>query len=146
LDTVDDLLASVTSNEEELGILQNEIANNQAKLSLLQKSVENKQVQLSDLRARKASTSEFRSIDTLNTSIRVAMNRHGFVILNGGDNAGIVANSNLDVVRGGEVVAKLKVTTVEGGTAAASVIPDSKADDVILRSGDRVVSAAPSAQ
>ncbi len=143
LDSVDDLLLTVTSNEDELELLQNEIANNQAKLSLLQKSVESKKVQLADLRARKASTSEFRSLDTLNTSIRVAMNRHGFVILNGGDNAGIVANSPLNVVRGGEVVAKLKVTTVEASTAAASVIPDSKSDDVILRSGDRVVSSAP---
>lgn len=143
---VDDLLRNVNGFEEDLATLQNEIANNQAKLSLLQKSIADKQAQLADLRTRKDSTSKFRSIETLNTTIRVAINRHGFVILNGGDSAGIVANSPLEVVRGGEVIAKLKVDTVESNSASASIVPDSLAEGVSLRSGDRVISSAPDAQ
>ena len=54
----------------------------------------------------------------------------------------MVANSTLDVVRGDNTVAKLLVTSVESGTAAASIIPDSMANDTALMVGDRVIATA----
>ena len=41
------------------------------------------------------------------------------MILAGGDNEGVVPGSILDVVRAGEVIAKLRVTAVEAGRSAA---------------------------
>lgn len=66
----------------------------------------------------------------------------GFVTLGSGNTAGVVTNSNLDVVRGGEVIAKLRVRSVESSRAAADIIPDSVLEDVTLMVGDRVVPAA----
>lgn len=79
------------------------------------------------------------SLPSLNTRIRTVYPTWGFVTLACGNNGGVVANSTLDVVRGGVTIAKLLVTTVESSTASASIIPDSIAQDVTLMVGDRVI-------
>jgi hypothetical protein len=61
------------------------------------------------------------------------------VTLASGNNAGVMANSTLDVVRDGETIAKLLVTAVETGSASASIVPDSLASNVTLRVGDHVI-------
>jgi hypothetical protein len=46
------------------------------------------------------------------------------------------------VVRDGATIAKLLVTSVEGRSASASIIPDSIAQDITLMVGDRVVTGS----
>jgi len=75
----------------------------------------------------------------LKTRIRSIYPNWGFVTLAAGNNAGVVANSSLDVVRDGETVAKLLVTAVESSSASASIVPDSLAPDVTLSVGDQVI-------
>lgn len=79
------------------------------------------------------------SFPTLKTRISSIYRNWGFVILAAGDRNGVVADSVLDVVRGGEVVAKLKVTAVESGRASADIVLDSVAESVTLQAGDTVV-------
>ena len=66
----------------------------------------------------------------------------GFVILNKGNAGGVFANADLEVKRGKDVVAKLKVRNVEQQIAVADVVPGSVASGDSLRSGDLVVAAA----
>lgn len=66
----------------------------------------------------------------------------GFVTINAGNTAGVVTNSTLDVERDGEVVAKLRVRSVESNRAAADIIPGSLAEDEVLMVGDKVVPSA----
>lgn len=66
----------------------------------------------------------------------------GFVILNKGNAGGVFANADLEVKRGKDVVAKLKVRNVEQQIAVADVVPGSLASGNSLRSGDLVVAAA----
>lgn len=73
------------------------------------------------------------------TRIRSIYPNWGFVTLASGNNAGVVTNSTLDVVRGGETIAKLLVTAVESNTSSASIVPDSLKSDVTLMVGDQVV-------
>ncbi len=94
------------------------------------------------IRTRLEILSSGQSLPTLNTRIRSIYPTWGFVTLADGNNAGVVANSTLDVVRGGETVAQLLVTAVERGSASASIIPDSAAGEVPLMVGDRVIAAA----
>jgi myosin heavy subunit len=82
------------------------------------------------------------SLPALKTSIRSIYPTWGFVTLNAGNNAGVNANSTLDVVRDGETIARLLVTAVESRSASASIIPDSIAQDVTLMVGDRVVAGS----
>ena len=86
------------------------------------------------------------SLPALNTRIRSIYPNWGFVTLAGGNNAGVVANSTLNVVRNGETIAKLLVTAVESSSASASIVPDSLAADATLMVGDRVVPAPKAAK
>lgn len=75
--------------------------------------------------------------------IRAIFPTYGFVTLSAGNAAGVVAGSTLDVVRGGETVAQLRVRTVESGSASADIVPDSVEEDFALMVGDIVKPAAP---
>jgi hypothetical protein len=50
-----------------------------------------------------------------------------------------MTNSELDVVRAGVVIARLRVTTVEDISSAADIIPHSLADGETLRSGNEIL-------
>lgn len=62
-----------------------------------------------------------------------------FVVLNLGDRQGLKANAHMLVIRGGEAIAKIKVTSVEPGTSIADIIPSSVARGVSVQPGDTVV-------
>ncbi len=80
-----------------------------------------------------------KSLPNLKTRISSIYRNWGFVILAAGDRQGVIAGSTLDVVRGGEVVGKLKVSAVEAGRSSADIIPGSVAEGTTLRTGDTVV-------
>lgn len=82
------------------------------------------------------------SLATLNARIRTIYPTWGFVTLNAGNNGGVVANSTLDVMRGGSAIAKLLVTAVEPNSSLASIIPDSANPNVTLMVGDKVIAAS----
>jgi len=77
----------------------------------------------------------------LKTSIRSIYSDWGFVTLASGNNAGVMANSTLNVVRDDKVVAKLLVTAVESKIASATIVPESLAAGDTLAIGDQVVAA-----
>jgi len=64
----------------------------------------------------------------------------GFVTLSAGNSAGVVTGSTLNVVRGGEKIAELRVRSVEPGRSSADIVPSDEGE-VSLRAGDRVVPA-----
>ncbi len=80
----------------------------------------------------------------LDTRISAIYETYGFVTLPVGNTAGVVGGSSLDVVRDGEIIAKLLVKTVESGTAAAEVIPGSLRAETVLMVGDSVRASAAS--
>ncbi len=66
----------------------------------------------------------------------------GFVVLNKGNGGGVFANADLEVKRGKEVVAKLKVRDVEQNSSVADLVKGSLAVGEHIRPGDLVVAAA----
>lgn len=79
------------------------------------------------------------SLPTLKTKIRQIYPNWGFVTLASGYQSGVTGGSSLDIVRDGQVIGKLLVSTVERSSASASIVPDSIAQDITLRVGDQVV-------
>lgn len=63
-------------------------------------------------------------------------------ILNKGNSGGVFANADLEVKRGKNVIAKLKVKNVEQFGSVAEVIPGSLASGEAIQTGDTVVAAA----
>jgi multidrug efflux pump subunit AcrA (membrane-fusion protein) len=62
-----------------------------------------------------------------------------FVVLSIGDGAGVVTNAEMVVMRGGEAIAKVKITSVEKATSVADIIPGSSLHGVRVQPGDRVI-------
>jgi hypothetical protein len=65
-----------------------------------------------------------------------------FVILNKGNSGGVFANADLDVKRGKDVIARIKVKNVEQYGSIAELIPGSLATGQAIRTGDTVVASA----
>ena len=97
---------------------------------------------LTTLKTKFRAISNARSLDELKTSISSIYPTWGFVTLTHGDRAGVVDNSPLEIVRNGEVIGKLLVTSVEEHSASASIVPGSLAEDVTLMQGDQVLPAS----
>ncbi|MEO7101292.1 MAG: hypothetical protein ABI162_18210 [Luteolibacter sp.] len=136
---IKELASKMNATNAELERLSAAITAANAKLANL--TAENSATE-SQVKASKDKFDNFskgQSLPSLKTHIRSIYPNWGFVTLAAGNNAGVVTNSTLDVVRDGQVIAKLLVTAVESGTASASIIPDSIAPDVTLMVGDRVV-------
>jgi len=66
----------------------------------------------------------------------------GFVVLNKGNGGGVFANADLEVKRGKEIVAKLKVRDVEQNSSVADLVKGTLAEGERIRPGDLVVAAA----
>lgn len=64
-----------------------------------------------------------------------------FVVIDLGDKQGVTVNSPLIVLRGGQRVATLKVTSVEPRQSIADVVPGTMARGTFVQIGDRVVFA-----
>jgi len=64
-----------------------------------------------------------------------------FVVVDVGDKQGVAVNAPLFVMRGGQAIARLKVTSVEPRTSIADVVSGSVQKGVNVQAGDRVVFA-----
>ncbi len=136
---VGQLAAKIREDNAAIEELKQSIANDEAKLANLEAETASTESQIAGAKSKFEDFAAGRSLPTLNTRIRSIYPNWGFVTLAAGNNAGVVTNSTLNVVRNDQVIAKLLVTAVESGTASASIVPDSLADDTTLMVGDRVV-------
>ena len=84
-----------------------------------------------------------KSQPSIHTTIDAVHSSWGFVTLNGGNIQGLVPGSTLEVIRSGETVAKLTVSTVEKNRAVADIVRGSMKPNARLRSGDNVRAATP---
>ena len=137
-----ELAAKMRELSSEREALTQTITDTEAKLANLTAQNSQAEKQTSEVRGRLEAMSTGQSLPTLNTRIRSIYPTWGFVTLAAGNNGGVVANSILNVLRDGQTIAQLLVTSVERGSASASIIPDSVTPDTTLMVGDRVVAAA----
>jgi multidrug efflux pump subunit AcrA (membrane-fusion protein) len=77
-----------------------------------------------------------------NARVSGVFDEWGFVVLNKGNNGGVFANAMLEVKRGKDVIAKLKVKNVEPLISVADVVKGSLVEGNVIRSGDMVVASA----
>ena len=135
---VDEVLATLNQVQRELAQIELDIAQREAQQASLESQRSGVDKSLANLRKRINWRVTGESDPNLSTRIGRVFPSHGFVTLAGGDNLGIVKDSPLEVVRDGEVIAKLLVSTVEATTSAADIVPESVVEGENLRAGDRV--------
>lgn len=135
------VIPEITKTKQDIAQLKVDLASEQAELETVEAEI----VSVNAVSAKHKEINEVRasgkSLPTLATTVKSVYRNWGFVTLNGGNTQGVVPGSTLDVVRNGEVVAKLKVTAVESNRAAADILPDALPVVVSLRAGDKVVAA-----
>jgi cell division protein FtsL len=151
-----DALADQLKELGDVTELANKMRRIKDELTELEANIESKNTELNNLIAEKNRTASIiagleeenawrnasLSNPKLDTFISAIYDTYGFVTLPVGNNAGIVGGSSLDVVRDGEVIAKLLVKTVEASTAAAEVIPNTLVADTVLMVGDKIRASA----
>lgn len=142
----DVLIPKVTRMQRDLSAAKSEIASNETTLANLLQRDGNAQKRIAATRQLIELQSTGKSFPSLRTKISSVYRNWGFVILSAGDTKGVVSGSKLDVLRGGEVIGKLKVTAVEAGRSSADIILDSVAEGTSLQAGDTVVAEREEAQ
>jgi len=138
---INDLVAKMKLTKEALEGLALDIASGEAKVADMTGEKSRTAAVINNYNIKNTNYSSKRSFFTT-TRISAIYPTYGFVTLPIGNSAGVVSGSPLDVVRDGTVVAKLRVSSVEAGRAAAEIVPDSLAPDSTLMVGDRVVPGA----
>jgi hypothetical protein len=142
---IEELVGKVKRTAAEIERLASEISANESKLGDLTSEKTRTEGVIAAYRTKDSNYSNKRSFFS-STRIGSIFPAYGFVTLPIGNSSGVVSGSSLDVVRDGAVVAKLRVSSVEAGRAAAEIVPDSLAADTVLMVGDRVVPSADAAK
>ena len=142
LGNVEKLLAQVEALKGEKAAAEGELASQSQQLAFKQEAVSNLQKEVARLRDYQARATKGIVESDFTARVASVFGDWGFVILNKGNSGGVFDNANLDVKRGQDVVAKLKVRNVEQQISVADVIPGSVAEGQFLRSGDLVVASA----
>ncbi|MFT3991037.1 MAG: hypothetical protein QM680_06460 [Luteolibacter sp.] len=139
LGDVKDLVDQLKAVDQEQEALTEQVSSAEARLANLTSQSSQAQKNAEFVKAELDRVANNESASSLKTSVRSYYPAWGFVTLSSGSKSGVVAKSTLDVVRDGQTIAKLLVTTVETSSASASVIPDTMAPDVTLEVGDSVI-------
>jgi len=136
---IDELADEMRALGVKLEELSQAITSNEAKLANLTDQDARLGQEVTIGKSELDSLSRGESLPHLKARIRSIYPTWGFVTISAGGAAGVATNSTLDVIRDGQLIAKLFVTAVESNSSSANIIPDTLADDVTLMVGDRVV-------
>lgn len=117
------------------------VAASVAQIATLQEKLASVQKQTEHLRTVETNSRKGVIEPTFTAHVAQSFPEWGFAVLNKGNNGGVIANAELEVKHGRNVVAKLKVRNVEQSIAVADVVPGSVRPGYAVRSGDLVVAA-----
>lgn len=138
---IEKLLAQVAALKKDKEAAELEVTNQTQALAATTariKTIQDETARYRDLEARQR---RGQIEPTFEARIAQAFGEWGFAVLNKGNTGGVVANADLEVKRGKEVVARLKVKNVENLISVADIVPGSVAEGDAVRSGDLVVAA-----
>ena len=141
-------IAQIEALQREMVQLRAQIEETQIEVTQLEGAVASVQVEKDRLEKVAAEMVALRSDQEagiirgpFESTIREAYDQWGFVVVNGGYDAGVVNRAQLNVYRRGQPICKLLVTSVEAGKSAADIIPGSLAPGQRVRAGDYVAKA-----
>lgn len=138
---VEQLVAQVQALQNDKKSEESAVAAESAKVAALQEKQGDMQKQLEHLRTTELNSHKGVIEPTFTASIAQAFADWGFAVLNKGNNGGVIANAELEVKRGKNIVARLKVRNVEQAISVADIVPGSVPAGYAIRAGDTVVAA-----
>lgn len=136
------LLAQIESIKKERAQAEAALTNQLGRLAAAQERVGNLTASAVAAEEREARGRRGIVDDDFTANVTQSFTDWGFVVLNKGNGGGVFANADLEVKRGKEIVAKLKVRNVEQTSSVADLVKGSLAEGERIRPGDLVVAAA----
>lgn len=136
------LLAQIDTIRKERGEAEAALANQNQRFTSAQERVNSLNTSAKEAEEREARGRRGIVDSDFTAKISQAYTDWGFVVLNKGNGGGVFANADLEVKRGKDVIAKLKVRNVEQNSSVAELVSGSLAEGSSIRSGDTVVAAA----
>ena len=105
----------------------------------LRDQVKGVQGQLAEAQRREAARVQGTSMNGLRGHVLAVDRNWNFVVLDLGDRNGVNNNATMIVQRGGSLVGRLKITSVEPSQSIADIVPNSVPAGVTVQAGDTVV-------
>ena len=136
------LIAQIEAIKKERSEAESELANQTQHLAAAQEKVTSLTNAAKDAEERESRGRRGIVDDDFTAKVAHSYTDWGFVVLNKGNGGGVFANADLEVERGKDVVAKLKVRDVEQNSSVADLVKGSLAEGEHIRQGDLVVAAA----
>lgn len=136
------LLAQIATLKKEREEAESKLTNQTQRLASAQEVVGNLNKSVAAAEEREARGRKGIVEPDFTATVAKAFPEWGFVLLSKGNGGGVFANANLEVKRGDEVVAKLRVRNVEQNSSVADLVVGSLSEGTLIRTGDRVVAAA----
>lgn len=136
------LLAQIESIKKERAEKEAELANQTQRFAAAQEKVNQLTAAAKEAEDREARGRRGIVDSDFTAKVAQSFTDWGFVVLNKGNGGGVFANADLEVKRGKEIVAKLKVRNVEQNSSVADLVKGTLAEGERIRPGDLVVAAA----
>ena len=136
---LEELVASKKQLETDLAKATTEVAEQRALYEAAQAEKKTTEAQLNDTKRTVAEYKQGFVRPGLSGSILAYNPGWNFVVLSLGDRHGLKANARLVVRRGGQMIGKIKVTTVEPSTSIADIVPGSVPKGMSVQPGDSVI-------
>jgi hypothetical protein len=136
------LLAQIESIKNERSEKEAELANQSQRFAAAQEKVNQLTTAAKEAEEREARGRRGIVDSDFTAKVAQSFTDWGFVVLNKGNGGGVFANADLEVKRGKDVVAKLKVRNVEQNSSVADLVKGTLAEGERIRPGDLVVAAA----
>jgi hypothetical protein len=139
---IEKLIAQVEKLKKDQAEAESAVANQTQRLASAQEAYTSLVAVTEKLRETEASGRRGVVDPTFTARVSQYFPEWDFVILNKGNSGGVFANADLDVKRGKDVIARIKVKNVEQYGSIAELIPGSLAAGQAIRTGDTVVASA----
>jgi predicted nucleic acid-binding Zn-ribbon protein len=139
---IEKLIAQIDKYKKEQAEAEAAVANQSQRLAAAKEQFENVVAQTAKLRDAEARGRRGVVAPEFTARVSKFFPEWHFAILNKGNSGGVFANADLEVKRGKNVIAKLKVKNVEQNGSVAEVVPGSLAVGDMIRTGDVVVASS----
>lgn len=137
----EELKRQVSENIARLKQADADLATEKANLEAALQRKDNLETSLAALRRKETMQQSGVMEADFRSTVREVFSRWGFVTINGGASRGVNAKTKLHVMRGGDKIADLQVTTVEPNVAVCAIVPGTLSADVAIAPGDQIVVA-----
>lgn len=137
--TVEEVQQQVQKQKDTLAMRENEVQSVMVELDMKNKEVAGIEGQVRELQDKRSQHKRNVALNGLEATV-IAVNRDwGFVMVNVGKGLGVSAEASLLVKRGGERIARLRITDISDEVLMSEVIDGSLSEGARVLPGDKVI-------